>query len=297
VIERGVPQVLAVEFEFKIEADAFGTPVSGTIDRIDRIDEDTIKIVDYKTNFMPFSAVDMANSNQFKMYTLAVSQLHDQLGPFKNVVCSYEMLRLGYAQSIQFSDQELEDFRVYMAMLWQKMLSGADRDFRPTRYSAFAAIRDENPEYNNMLHGRIQQLYNPKGEHGTAADVIKDLELINATLKTCKVRKDELDTALKSFITQAEGALEVEGYVYSMNAARTYSYDSQKVMAKLAMLGQSNLIPELASFSNGRLAKLLPSPIYSQIQAGADISYKAASVTKKKMKVAKEATTKSKESN
>jgi hypothetical protein len=182
-------------------------------------------------------------------------------------------------------------------MLWQKILSGADRDFRPTRYSAFAAIRDENPEYNNMLHGRIQQLYNPEGEHGTAADVIKDLELINATLKTCKVRKDELDTALKSFITQAEGALEVDGYVYSMNAARTYSYDSQKVMAKLAMLGQSNLIPELASFSNGRLAKLLPSPIYSQIQAGADISYKAASVTKKKMKVAKEAATKSKESN
>lgn len=281
VITEGLPNVIGVEFEFKLEEDKLGTPVSGTIDRIDRLDDRTIRIVDYKTNFQAFSGYEMENSSQFKMYTLALQQLKDQIGDFDIVVCQYEMIRLGIKQAVTFDQNELEAFRVYIRMLWDKMLSGSDRDFRPSKYSAFSSLRTGNPAYDDMIHNRIVSNYDAENVEA----LIEELEIVEATFKTAKVRKEELQIALKSHIAQADGELQVGDNIYSVrNGNATYNFDSQQVINNLALTGNASLIPEVVSFSAKQLRENLPAPLYQQLEAGASISYAKPSITKRKVK-------------
>ena len=277
VIREGLPKVLATEFEFTLEADAFGTPVSGTIDRIDRIDDRTIRIVDYKTNFMPFNNEDLRNSEQFMVYTLACRALKDQLGDFDIVICTYEMVRLGYAQHVVFDEVQLDDFKVYAKMLWQKILSGVDRDFRPNRFTAFSALRDENPAYNEMLHKRITEQFDATDLN----KLIEERESIEMTLKTCKVRKDEIDQALKSHIAQAEGELEINGRIYSLSVTARNDYDSDKVIRQLAINGLSDQIPNVVKFSDKQLRDNLPGPLFEQIRQLGTTSYTSPKISSK----------------
>ena len=279
-VQQGLPNVLAVEFEFKLEESVLGTPVSGTIDRIDRIDDHTIRIVDYKTNFQAFSAYDLENSSQFKMYTLAVEQLKDQLGEFDTVVCQYEMIRLGFTQRITFDREQLEAFRVYIRMLWDKMLSGSDRDFRPSQYSAFSSLRTGNPAYDDMIHNRIISQYDAED----VQSLIDELNIVNATFKTAKVRKEELETALKSHIAQAGGQLQVGDELYSVRSDAQYSFDSNRVIQQLAMTGNADLIAKMVKFSPKQLKDNLPAPMVAQLMDTANISYKRPQISKKKVK-------------
>ena len=116
------PNIIARELEFTGQIREI--PISGTIDRIDRIDENTIMIVDYKTNMMPYTAEELRNSIQFKFYSLAVQQLKGQLGEFDTVICCYEMMRTGKRQSISYTIEELGVFSDWLEIIWAKMLSG-----------------------------------------------------------------------------------------------------------------------------------------------------------------------------
>jgi len=281
VVRDGIPEVIATEFEFTLEEPVLGTPVSGTIDRIDRVDERTIRIVDYKTNFMPFSGDDLNNSEQFMMYTLACSALKDQLGDFDIVICTYEMIRLGYAQHVVFEEPQLADFQVYMKMLWKKILSGTDREFRPNRFTAYSTLRDENPEYNKMLHRRITEQFDAEDVNA----LIEERESIEMTIKTCKVRKDELDQALKSHIAQADGELTVGDRIYSLRASAKPYFDSDKVIRQLAMNGLADQIGNMVNFSAKQLRDNVPAPIYDQIyKVAGETRYTAPQISSKKVK-------------
>jgi DNA helicase-2/ATP-dependent DNA helicase PcrA len=69
--ESNVPDVLHTEQEFEIEIG--GTKVQGRIDRIDRLEDGSVRIVDYKTG-KPRSEKDADNSLQLSIYAIAAAQ-------------------------------------------------------------------------------------------------------------------------------------------------------------------------------------------------------------------------------
>ena len=94
--------ILAVEQEFKFEAGRF--QIMGFIDRVDVIDEETIEIVDYKTNRMLFTRDEVDNNLQLSLYEIAARELWPWV---KNVRLSFEMLRHGIRMTTERTPEEL----------------------------------------------------------------------------------------------------------------------------------------------------------------------------------------------
>jgi ATP-dependent helicase/DNAse subunit B len=84
---ESIPNTLSVEspFNFKIENENSEIAVRGFIDRIDQVDEDTIKIVDYKTSSNP----DYLDVFQLATYAIATEKKY----PNKKITASYELIR------------------------------------------------------------------------------------------------------------------------------------------------------------------------------------------------------------
>jgi ATP-dependent exoDNAse (exonuclease V) beta subunit len=71
--EKGEP-LLEVYFEIPLN-DAGDVRASGIIDRIDLVSEDTIRILDYKTGFVPIAKEELDKDEQLTIYNLAVNHL------------------------------------------------------------------------------------------------------------------------------------------------------------------------------------------------------------------------------
>ena len=73
-IESSPPNVLRTEYEFSFQID--NITIVGTIDRIDKHDDNNISIIDYKTSKTPTSA---KSSLQLAVYCLYLEQSNDPL--------------------------------------------------------------------------------------------------------------------------------------------------------------------------------------------------------------------------
>ena len=96
-----IPNVLSIEapFSFKIGSDI---TVRGFIDRIDEVDFDTIKIVDYKTSSNP----DYLTSFQLATYAIAANKKY----PGKQIQAAYSLVRHGFSnKNFQITETEKED--------------------------------------------------------------------------------------------------------------------------------------------------------------------------------------------
>ena len=82
--------VLAIEKEFRLKVGRF--TVLGFIDRVDWVDDQTVEVIDYKTNRMLFSRDEVDSSLQMSLYDLAARQIWPWV---KNVRLTFHMLRHG----------------------------------------------------------------------------------------------------------------------------------------------------------------------------------------------------------
>lgn len=216
------PNIIARELEFVGQIREI--PISGTIDRIDRVDENTIMIVDYKTNMMPYTAEELRNSIQFKFYSLAVQQLKDQLGEFDTVICSYEMMRTGKRQSVSYTAEELEIFTDWLEIIWAKMLSGKDRNPKINKYCGYCQRRETCALYQQFLETPLSVVGADVG------DVADELTKLKESAKIIKGRIDELESTLKDSIIDAGGPVEIAGRTWSLQTSQRVTYPFADVM-------------------------------------------------------------------
>lgn len=270
------PDVIAVELDFNVTVN--GVPISGTIDRIDRIDERTIRLVDYKTNQMPFSRDDLEGSIQFKMYNLALMELKDQLGGFDRIINTYEMLRLDYAQSIEYTKEELEEFAQWLKVIWTKILSGVDREARPHPYCIHNPVSDKCKELNHKLLREVEE------PADTIEELVKQLEVLKAQEKLVKTRRGEVEALIKEAISQHGGEITIGDRVWTTRAQTRTTYPADKVIRILAMHGHADKIPELVNVSATSLRRTFKDnqEIMNIIESVAETNYTAPSIVSRK---------------
>ena len=86
--------------------------INGFIDRIDRVDTESVEVIDYKSNRMLFSREELANDLQVSVYALVAPLLYPWA---KRVEFSFHMLRHGpFRQWTHRTADQLASTREYL---------------------------------------------------------------------------------------------------------------------------------------------------------------------------------------
>lgn len=276
------PNIIALELEFNTEVN--GVPISGTIDRIDRIDDKTICIIDYKTNFRPWSQNELAQSIQASFYMVAAEQLKDKLGDFENIEWQYEMLRLGLSQRTSRTREELEKFKSWIKVIWEKMLSGVDREPKLNQYCGHCNKRFSCPLYNDIL----QSNYSPVVTGNTTIEKLhNEREQLMNIKKIIELRLDEIDQQIATLIQENGGAVQIDDeHEYVLVSQAMYTYDPAGVVRTLTLRGLSDRLPEVISISKTKLEWLAKGDkaLQEELNKWLQKNYKKPTLTKRKIK-------------
>lgn len=169
-------EILDVEKYFKIPVKDFH--LTGKIDVIERVDDNYLRVTDYKTGSSYKSMSDLKDNTQLKLYSLATMEIYD----VENVEVSLDQIRFESPEYIQYSRDELVDFLQYVVSLRNKMKDDEIWRPKPGYQCAWCAYHEHCPaiqrtldeleidgfDYEelgkkyNQVHGKIKVLENKK---------------------------------------------------------------------------------------------------------------------------------------
>jgi len=250
--ELDAATVLGVEHKFELEIG--GQTVVGVIDRVDRLDHDTVEVIDFKTNRLLFAKDDLAANLQMSLYAIAAKRLWPWA---KGVVLTFWMLRHDVKQRTTRTAEELEVAAAYVGTVAEQLAGASEYPARPNPLCGYCDYRGACPAYAEMLEGKHE--YAASEDLEDLEQVAREREHVAALAKTLYRRKDELDKILKTHLEE-KGPLVLAGTRYDTFKVTSKDYPLERTIATLAKATgrtEEELRGELASVGNTKLKKLL----------------------------------------
>ena len=231
VREQGVLDhldVLAVEQEFRITVGGF--EVLGYLDRVDRIDDETVEVVDYKTNRQLFTRDELDGSLQMSLYQLAAQSLWPWA---KKVRLTFWMLRHGVQQRTERTTEDLEATRRYVGTIGAAIEEASDYPARLNSNCSWCDHKQQCPAYAEALAGKRDIVCEDEGDLEAVA---REREQVTSLAKILYGRKSELERVLKSHLKEQD-ELVLGGMRYGMATTRKRAYP---LAPTLAVLGRAS---------------------------------------------------------
>lgn len=283
-------QIIGIEYEFETEID--GIPLTGTIDRIDRIDEDTIMVVDYKSNMMPFSRADVDESIQFHQYAMALNtpKIKKEMGGFKHVICRYEMLRHGYPQDRVFHDvdnnEDIKNYTEWITILYKKIMEGTDREPSINQYCAFCSIRGNCEAYQAMIVEEVPHT-NPEMDLN---EIVGAMERLALQKKVVEKEYKNVQSIVKAKISQHDGSVGINDREYYASAKKVDSYNTQDIIRILTMQGLSGSFADVFKVNSAGLKKVIKENphIADKVESVREDNYYSPQIMSRKLKPKKD---------
>ncbi|MFH1183520.1 MAG: PD-(D/E)XK nuclease family protein [Chloroflexota bacterium] len=244
--------VLAVEREIDLRAGPY--QVTGYLDRVDQIDDDTIEVVDYKTNRALYARHEVDESLQLSIYDLAARQIWPWA---KTVRLSYRMLRHGCAQSTNRTDADRASTLGYLGAMGNRLSNCSEWPARLNEHCSWCDFRAQCGVYQDALSA-------PQGPLADLSDILavaRERERVAAALSALNARKKSLDKAINACLAE-QGELRVDDVTYCQYQARAITYPLDATAARLAYeSGRSvaDITSEIAEVSNTRVNELVAS--------------------------------------
>jgi len=217
--------VLAIEKRFELSVGPFN--VLGFIDRVDRVDDETVEVIDYKTNRMLFSREEVDASLQMSLYHLAARQLWPWA---KKVRLTFDMLRHDIRMTTERDEEQLAAARAYVETMGRMTEEAREFPARLNSNCVYCDHRQDCPTYAAAL----------RGERTVVCEDLEDLELVaqerEEVARLAKVlyaRKRELEGVLKSRL-EDQDELVLGGVRYRMFNAASKEYPLERTLSALA---------------------------------------------------------------
>ena len=217
--------ILAVEKKFRIALGDF--EILGFIDRIDRVDDSTIRVIDYKTNRLIFFRDEVESDLQLSVYQMAVRELFPD---FENVELEFHMLRHDARLKTSRTDEQLEDARAFIEMVGRQIESATQWPDNLGPNCVYCDVASECPAYHRALLGEVEFLCTDESDIEAVA---REREEVASKAKILYARKSRLETILKAKI-EHEGAFDSIGIHYSVYPVRSMSYPVDKTISLLS---------------------------------------------------------------
>ncbi len=216
--------VLAVEEEFRLQVGRF--EVLGFIDRVNRIDDETIEVVDYKTNRALFTRDELDGSLQMSLYELAVRRLWPWA---KKVRLVFAMLRHGIRQTTSRTPEQLEAALAYVETLGRMTEEATDYPARVGGQCVWCDHRVHCDAYGKALAGGRKEL---GAEPSDLEAVAREREEVASLAKILTARKYELEGVLKAHHRDRD-ELVIGPMRYSLATTTSTSYPLDRTLRVL----------------------------------------------------------------
>ena len=256
IAEQGVVDhrdVLAIEKEFRLPVGPF--EVLGFIDRVDWIDDETVEVIDYKTNHQLFTRDEVDTSLQMSLYEVAVRRLWPWA---KKVKLTFWMLRHGVRQQTTRTEEQLADALAYVETLGRQTETATEYPARLNTNCSYCDHRKQCPAYADALKGKrefiVEDLADLEG-------VAREREEVARLAKALYARKEELEDILKAQLKERD-ELVLGGVRYRMFATTSLDYPLEPTLTLLADatgLSRDEVLGKLGAIDKKALDGLLKS--------------------------------------
>lgn len=256
IAEQGVVDhrdVLAIEKEFRLPVGPF--EVLGFIDRVDWIDDETVEVIDYKTNHQLFTRDEVDTSLQLSLYEVAVRRLWPWA---KKVKLTFWMLRHGVRQQTTRTEEQLADALAYVETLGRQTETATEYPARLNTNCSYCDHRKQCPAYAEALKGKrefiVEDLADLEG-------VAREREEVARLAKALYARKEELEDILKAQLKERD-ELVLGGVRYRMFATTSLDYPLEPTLSLLADatgLSRDEVLGKLGAIDKKALDALLKS--------------------------------------
>lgn len=256
IAEQGVVDhrdVLAIEKEFRLPVGPF--EVLGFIDRVDWIDDETVEVIDYKTNHQLFTRDEVDTSLQMSLYEVAVRRLWPWA---KKVKLTFWMLRHGVRQVTTRTEEQLADALAYVETLGRQTETATEYPARLNTNCSYCDHRKQCPAYADALKGKrefiVEDLADLEG-------VAREREEVARLAKALYARKEELEDILKAQLKERD-ELVLGGVRYRMFATTSLDYPLEPTLSLLAEatgLSRDEVLGKLGAIDKKALDALLKS--------------------------------------
>jgi len=245
--------VLAIEKEFRLPVGPF--EVLGFIDRVDWIDDETVEVIDYKTNHQLFTRDEVDTSLQMSLYEVAVRRLWPWA---KKVKLTFWMLRHGVRQQTTRTEEQLADALAYVETLGRQTETATEYPARLNTNCSYCDHRKQCPAYADALKGKrefiVEELADLEG-------VAREREEVARLAKALYARKEELEDILKAQLKERD-ELVLGGVRYRMFATTSLDYPLEPTLSLLADatgLSRDEVLGKLGAIDKKALDALLKS--------------------------------------
>lgn len=283
---RESTNVLAVEtvFDHVLES---GTNIYGIIDRIDRLDETTVRIVDYKSGFLVPSYDELREGHQANMYPLWVF-LSGQFGWARTVVFEMHYLRPDIVKSLVFELADLIDYMEYISYLNEQILRTENPTATVNRFCWSCAHRKDCEHYKtfilSMLSGDSSNQFKYDRDELTIENVGVLIERIKKGQSLLNKERSFLEE-LATCMMETEGIEEFSGeeieVTLSTKPVRKYDPDVVKTLAE-----ERGVIDQVMTVSSTGLKKAFKGDdlALQAIEVSTTVEMSSPSLTVKKKK-------------
>jgi len=254
VREEGVLEhrdVLAIEKEFHLQVGPFD--VLGFIDRVNWIDDETIEVVDYKTNRMLFTRDEIDSSLQMSLYQAAVQKLWPWA---KKVRLTFRMVRHGIRQETSRTQQQLADALIYVETLGRQTEAASEFPARLNANCIYCDHRQQCPAYAEALGGKPHLVCENMADLEAVA---REREEVARLAKILYSRKEELEGVLKAHLREKDD-LVLAGVRYRTYNTTSVEYALSPTVALLAEttgMSQSELVGKIGAVDKKALDAVL----------------------------------------
>ena len=243
--------ILAVEKEFRLPVGPF--TVLGFIDRVDRVDDETIEIIDYKTNRMLFTRDEVDSSLQMSLYHLAARQLWPWA---KKIKLTFWMLRHNIRMTTERTAEQLDAALRYVETIGRMTEEATEFPPRLNTNCVWCDHKRTCPAYADALKGKQEFICEDMEDLEAVA---REREEVARLAKILYARKKKLEGVLKTHL-QEHDELELAGTRYKMFNTTKIAYPPEptfELLEKATGRDRTSLLPGLASIDKKSLDALL----------------------------------------
>lgn len=206
------------KFDFTIE----GIPVLGYIDRIERVDEKTIRVIDYKSGGRIFTEDDIRGSNQLLMYAMAA---YKEWQP-ENVIVCYDMVAYDKRVEILATYDDIIEKFDYLKLIYDSIVNKMDQTAITGGHCNWCEYKGTCPEYKAYVMGELNLPNINVLETKDANEVLTELDNISNKIKVLEAHKSKIRAWLTNeMIEGGLKQLKTEDFVLSLTSRTSMNYN------------------------------------------------------------------------